>query len=138
LKDIAIYGSGGHAREVRQLIEDLNEQRRAWNLLGFLDDDPSRWGLELHGLPVLGGLNWLTCRSSVAVVVGVGIPASRRLIVQRAMSLGAREFPALVHPRAWSGRHVSLGEGTVISAGSLLTTDVVTGRHSVIGWRNIR
>jgi len=132
LKDLVIYGSGGHAREVRQLVEDLNEQRRAWNLLGFLDDDPSRWGLELHGLPVLGGLDWLTCRPSVAVAAGVGVPAARRLIVRRVMNLGAREFPVLVHPRAWLGRHVSLGEGTIIFAGCLLTTDVVVGRHCVM------
>ena len=37
MKKIAIMGSGGFAREVAFLIEEINKQNQEWELLGFID-----------------------------------------------------------------------------------------------------
>ena len=39
MTDIVLFGAGGHAREVAQLIADINQaQPGCWNLVGFVAD----------------------------------------------------------------------------------------------------
>ena len=37
MKKIVIIGSGGFAKEVAFLIEDINKQKQEWNFLGYID-----------------------------------------------------------------------------------------------------
>ena len=54
MRDLVVYGTGGFAREVHQVVEDINRDKVMFNVLGFLDDAQTNWGKEVHGLPVLG------------------------------------------------------------------------------------
>ena len=131
MKDLAIYGTGGFAREVHQLIEDINADDRSWNVLGFVDDDASAPSV-VHDLPVLGRADWLDGRP-VAVAVGVGSTAARRRIVSDVHRNSPEvEFPTLVHPLAWVGNRIDIGQGTIVCAGNLLTTDLLVGAHVIL------
>ncbi len=132
VRDLVIYGTGGFAREVHQLLEDLNSRRQEWNIVGFLDDDDAKWGKDVHGLPVLGNAGWLAGRSEVGVSVGIGGPRSKKDVVERCRAAGGTSFPVLVHPLAWIGNRVKLGEGTIICAGARITTDIEIGRHVIL------
>lgn len=135
MKRIVIVGTGGCAREVHQIIEDINQRTPSWAVAGFLDDNLAMQGAQVHGLPVLGGLACLAdaALDDVAVVVGIGNPAIRRRIVGRIVDLaGPRQFPVLVHPQAQVGNRVALGEGSVVWQAAVITTDVVLGRHVII------
>ena len=128
MTDLVLYGSGGLAREILQVALDSNDDRRSWNVLGFLDDDPGVHGCEVHGLPILGDVHWLEGRRSVHTTLAVGSPVAKRRIGVRVAEAGSP--PAtLVHPTAWVGRRVEIGEGSVLCAGTLVTTDVRVGRH---------
>lgn len=132
MKDLVVFGAGGHAREVHQLVEDVNSERSSWNVLGFLDDDPERVGDEVHALPVLGPRRWLASKK-VAVVMGVGATPTRfRIVNALRRTTPGLEFPVLVHPRAWVGNRVGLGEGTILFTGSRLTTDLRLGAHVMV------
>ena len=132
MTDLVIFGSGGFAREVLQVALDQNDDARTWNVLGFLDGDPETHGQAVHDLPVFGAAEWLAGQPDVSVVVGVGATPARRRIVQTIEAVRPTAFATLVHPRAWLGRRVALGAGSVVCAGSLLTTDIETGRHVVL------
>jgi len=128
VRDVVIVGAGGLGREIDEWIEDLNEGRPALRLIGFLDDDRARHGSICHGVPILGGLEWLADHArAVAPILGVGSPPAKRRIVERLRALGATAFPSVVHPRAVIGRHVQIGEGAVICPGVIVTTDVRIG-----------
>ena len=60
IQPVVVYGAGGYGRETVQLIEDINAHRARWDVLGFIDDDPATHGREVNGLPVLGGIEWLS------------------------------------------------------------------------------
>lgn len=128
-RPLVIFGAGGHGREVLQTIRDINAVRPAWDCLGFLVDAGLEGAATVAGLPVLGGLDWLAGRPEVHVVVALGAPAARRAVVRRIRAQGGNPFPALVHPRAWTGAAVELGEGALICAGAMLTTDIRIGAH---------
>jgi sugar O-acyltransferase (sialic acid O-acetyltransferase NeuD family) len=130
MRQLVIVGAGGHAREQLDLIAALNAVQTRYELVGFLVDPEHRGDLhEVHGLPILGALDWLAGRGDdFDIVCAIGKPAARRRLAQRARQYGAR-FPSLVHPSVQLTDHVRLGEGVVLGAGAILTTDVVLGDH---------
>lgn len=134
MKDILIFGTGGFAREVHQLIEDINAATPRWRCLGFLDGDASRHGASLHGLPVLGGMSYLGTSAAAAaeLVIAVGNPGVRRKIAGAIEAAGHARFATLVHPRAWVGNRVEVGPGSILCAGVLITTDIRLGRHVIV------
>lgn len=132
VRDLVIFGTSGFAREVHQVLEDLNRDRRDWAVLGFLDDDRAKWGGEVHGLPVLGDATWLQGHPGVGVSIGIGAPKAKKDVAGRCRAAGCGNYPSLVHPLAWVGNRVRIGEGTVICAGARITTDIEIGRYVIL------
>jgi sugar O-acyltransferase (sialic acid O-acetyltransferase NeuD family) len=130
IPDLVIIGSGGHAREILDIVESLNEDGRCLAPIGFLDDDPARHDLEVRGLPVLGGLEWFRSRAGAGVryVVGIGASSVRRRVVAQITELGGAAA-TLIHPTAVVGRGVELGPGCVLTAYTILTTNIRLGVH---------
>lgn len=129
---VVVYGAGGHGRETVQLIEDINAHRARWDVLGFIDDDPSLHGREINGLPVLGGLDWLTAEGTqTRIALGVGSPTAKRRIVARIGS-DAHRFLTIVHPTVRLCRWLEIGPGTAIAAGTMLTVNIRIGAFATI------
>lgn len=126
---IVIFGAGGHGREVLQLVRDINRVKLEWLFEGFLVDPAYMNDTLLHNSPILGDINWLKNNPGVELIVAVGDPAARHRITNTIRQLYDNPFATLIHPRAWVGDHVSIGVGSVICAGCLITTDVLIGEH---------
>lgn len=129
---IVIVGTGGHAREIHELIEDINASAPAWEILGWLDSNAAAHGTTVHDLPVLGDVDWLQANPDVYVTVAIGAPPVRRRVVERVRAIGHTRFATLIHPTALIGRRVEIGEGTVICAGVITSTDYRLGQHVLI------
>jgi sugar O-acyltransferase (sialic acid O-acetyltransferase NeuD family) len=132
---LVIIGAGGHAREVAELVADVNADGASWELLGFLSDDSSEWGKELNGLPVLGGGEWFERRSpaDLHVAIGVGSSPARRTIAHALVARGRNfRIPVLTHPSAVVSRYAVVGPGTQITAGCIVTANVNIGTFVVL------
>ena len=127
-----VYGSGGHAREVFEVIRCLNDERPQYRFLGWIDDHVDRCGAMVKGYRVL---DWPTAMGVMPtngqVFIAIGAPAARRRVASL-LEAASIPSPALVHPRAWVGGQVALGPGTQVAAGAMMSTDVTTGRHVII------
>jgi sugar O-acyltransferase (sialic acid O-acetyltransferase NeuD family) len=124
---IVIYGCGGFAREVLSLIQDINAAGASWEVQGFVDDDPSLWGRTINGFRVVEGREWLTAAvEPPSVAFGLGSPATKAHVAVALASVGMR-YPSLVHPSVVMSRRVTIGEGVVITAGNILTTEIALG-----------
>src|SRR5258707_587617 len=53
---VVVYGSG---EGVNLVMRELHNGPEAIRLLGFIDDDPRRIGIRVHGFPVLGDFGTL-------------------------------------------------------------------------------
>ena len=91
--------------------------------VAFVDDDIRRQGTLINGIPVMGLDEASSRHSGAGVVVAVGSPTTRRALTERARRSGL--IPAsCVSPDARMSSWVEMGEGVVICAGSILTTNI--------------
>lgn len=132
MKPLVIFGAGGFAREVAALVRDINAVTPSWQLLGFIDDESSLWGRELDELPVLGGCDWLQGQGAhIHAVLGIGSPSLKCQLAKR-LRPHVASFPTLVHPTVVRTPYLQLGEGVVITAGNILTTQIHIGDFAML------
>jgi sugar O-acyltransferase (sialic acid O-acetyltransferase NeuD family) len=130
MRDLIIFGAGGHGRDILQAVRAINSVNSAWHCIGFAVDPGFPAPDKLHDLPVIVGIDALLAYGELDVAVAVGDPAGRERIVDRLGSLETIGFPTLIHPRACIGDRVYLGVGTIVLAGAIITTDVEVGAHT--------
>ncbi len=133
---LILFGAGGHAREVAQVVDDINHtQAGTWQLLGFMADSQSS-ALNPKPLPApfLGNSQQaLAAHPDAHCVIAVGDARARRRIADRLLQQhSGLRFATLVHPRAWVAEGVCVGQGSVVFAGVLINVDVTLGIHSSI------
>ncbi len=130
-KKLVIYGAGGFGREVKSMLPYLAEE---YELLGFLDDG-LEVEVEVDGTRVLGGSDWIKDFSSeIYVVIAIGNPRIKSTVCKQLQKYAQIKFPTMIHSRAHlqDEKHISIGEGSVIGAGSVLTTGITLGKHVLI------
>lgn len=125
---ITVYGAGGFGREVAWLAQSAVIGREGVEVVCFIDDDEAVCGTILNDLEVLPLSQVKEKYPGVCVVSGIGVPKMRELTMQKACAAGFG-FATLVHPRTEMSKWVEIGEGTVICAGNILTTNITLGRH---------
>jgi sugar O-acyltransferase (sialic acid O-acetyltransferase NeuD family) len=130
MKDIVIIGAGGFGREVAWLIEDINKENSEWNILGFVDDNKEIVGTEMNGYEVLGDIEWLKSQE-LNVVCAIGDPITKKRTIER-LNDSNNFFPVLIHPSVIYSDRVSFGEGSIICAANIITTDIKIGNHVII------
>lgn len=133
MRELYIIGAGGFGRETAWLIERINEKQHIWELKGFIDDDKSLWGTICGGYPILGGLTYLRkLDHEVWSVCAVGKAVVRKKIIERLGGASHIRFATLMDPRVDISGQVSIGEGSIICAGNIITVDICIGRHNII------
>lgn len=134
MKNLIIVGGGGFGREAICLVREMNDQYRfannGWNLLGVLDDHPS--AEAVCKVPVLGPLETCMDYRDAWYVVAVGTPRTRMKIVEELAQLGIDQFATLIHPSVRLSEFVTIGEGSIICAGCVLTTQIEIGKHCIL------
>lgn len=126
MKELLIVGSGGFAREVIWLAQECGRQ-----IKGILCDQQVV-GTEIMGVPVVGGQNDGPKFAGCELVVGIGSPAVRKKVVDNLTQNGAVQFATLIHPDVKMSSSVTVGAGTVICAGCILTVDIEVGSHCIL------
>jgi sugar O-acyltransferase (sialic acid O-acetyltransferase NeuD family) len=128
-KRLLIYGAGGLGREVLSLVTSLPE----WEAIGFIDDQKAA-NTVVDGLKIIGDWHYLeNSEEEVNVVLALGNPVIKKQLIGTLTNKKIL-FPSLVDPSAiiQSPSTVTLGEGVIICAGSILTTSIVIGNHVLI------
>lgn len=123
---ILLYGAGGHAKTVLEMIRTGG----AFPVLGILDDNPALWGSAVLGTPVLGGrdkLAELRAQGVIFAANGVGgiINIEVRVRLFELLAASGFAFPALLHPRAVVEASARIGEGVQVFAQAYVGSSAV-------------
>lgn len=140
MKDIVLYGSGGMALETVQLIEDINAVEPTWHILGYIDDfrgDQGENNPIVSGYPILGTNRIIgDFDSSVQWAIAVSNPAAKRGLYH-ALEKYRLHYATLVHPTVKVCKDVSIGEGTIVSYGCILSVNVTLGSQVYLNMRTV-
>ena len=128
IKQIAIYGAGGFAREVAWLVQACNEKKKTYQVVCFIDDNLEAYNKIFNGIPVKGLEETREQFPNASVVGGIGSPQIRQRIMEKASAIGF-SFETIIHPRTERSEWIKIDDGTVICAGNILTTNILLGRH---------
>lgn len=125
MRRLVILGAGGFGREVLGLIRDIG----AFDVVGFLDQDPSLLSATVDGCAVLGNdeaLAELVRRSVNCAYVALAEPRARKRAFDACCRLGL-DLPTLVHPNAYLSPQARLGRGSVLYPGCVVMPGCVIG-----------
>lgn len=130
MKDVVIIGAGGFAREVAWLIEEINKKNEQWNILGFIDDNTENIGKSLNGYKIIGNTDYLNeMNKNIYAVIAIGNGKTRKKVAEK---LKKRKFGILIHPDVSISDSISIGEGSIICSGNILTVNISIGKHVII------
>lgn len=107
-QEIILYGNGGHAQVIKDLIAKLGLRIVAV----FDDENPYD----------------ANCFPDAEMVIAIGNNATR----ERISKTVRHSFATLVHPNAVLAEKVKIGEGTVILANAVIQPNVTISNHCIV------
>lgn len=137
MEDIIVYGAGGMAKEVVQIIEDLNEVTPQWNIRGYIDDIKGDCGEFINGYKILGTGEILKYEvNSTNVVLAIGNPVAKKMIYDNIKDYRVK-FPSLIHPSAKVCKNSQISNGAIIGMDCIVSVNVHIGSHVFLNMRTV-
>lgn len=131
MKNLIIIGAGGVGREVSLIVEQLNYLEATWNLIGFIDDNVEIFGDVINGYSVIGGIETLNFyNEDYYIVIAIANYKVKKDIVDKINN--SLPFATIVHPKVWIHDFMTVGEGSIIYEGAIITANVEIGKHVII------
>lgn len=125
-----IYGAGGLGREILAMVRHIPE----WEVAGFYDDALSENSL-VNDVPVVGNFEKLVSRNApLNLILAIGDPKIKAGLTRKLSEVTFITYPILIHPSAilLDAQRITIGEGSIITAGCILTTDIRIGNHVLL------
>lgn len=127
MANIIIYGAGGHAK----VIIDIVQQAAIHKIIGLVDDTGSV--NNLMGYPVVGDMKIYLDNGVKAGLVAIGDNWQRGRVVKKITDIYRDfEFVTAIHPSVNKARDVSIGAGAVVMSGCNINPSVQLGNHCII------
>lgn len=133
---LVLIGAAGTGRETLDIIEAMVQLGADLDLVGVLDDFPAnnqKERLHVRNVPYLGTIDdWLASSAPpTSFAVAVAAPQIRQTLAEKLEAHGHRPV-TLIHPSALIGSRVRLGDGSIVYGGVQISTNVTTGRHTIL------
>lgn len=133
MKKLVIIGAGTFAKESIWIVQEINKFLSSFEIVGLVDEDMAKEGLNICGYPVFGELKnpsyW--GKEPIYAVCSVGRPTLRKNLSKKGI-MGGYQFVNIVHPGVIVSDYVSMGVGNVIMPGTVISVDVTLGSHLLI------
>jgi len=135
-RKILVIGTGGHARVVLSLLEEMD----GFQIVGLLDKKTIRPGERIFGYPIVGktsDMKRFYAQGIRQVALAIGDNRDRQAMSKQCRKAGFL-FPALIHPTATVDRHARIAEGAqicmraVIGAGAEISQGCIINTASTV------
>ncbi len=130
MRPVVIIGTGGHGREVAEIVQAAAAAGRGGPLIGWLTDDVQQHGQQLSGLPIFGPPAWLSQHPEVSAIIAIGANPVRQRIAARLPS-GWHSATA-ISPHALISPQAQVAAGTMVFPGVVIGPNVRIGAHSIV------
>jgi sugar O-acyltransferase (sialic acid O-acetyltransferase NeuD family) len=133
MKNLYILGTNGLAREIAQLVQQINNCELKYNFCGFISNDPDEIGKRITYGDVMGDDEWLfKKKEECSIIIGIGFPKIRARLFEVYSKYENFEFPNLIHPTAIFDFDVNkIGIGNILTAGCIFTNNIAIGDNNL-------
>lgn len=128
MKQIILFGAGGHAAVIIDILKAQILAGSPFEIKGFLDDSNKK---EWMGYPVLGTISSALSfhDEETFFIIAIGNNSVREAIQHQ---YGMLNFMTAIHPTAIIGSNVVIDDGTVVMPGAIINANSKIGRHVII------
>lgn len=131
MKKVIIIGAGGVGRETAMLIEQINQVKPTWNILGFLDDNTEIHGLSINGYKILGDIDVINNFPDTYAICAIASPKIKRSIIKRLIASNVN-LASIIHPTITIPKTSTIGQGVIIYSGVTISTNVKIGSYVIL------
>lgn len=131
MRKVIIIGAGGHGQVVADILQCPENNRAAYQPIGFLDDDPKLAGKAILNLPVLGSISSLEAHDFDEVIVAIGNNETRMKIFDSLCAKSVK-FANAVHPHGSISPSAELGKGAMVCAGVVVNPASAVGDNVIL------
>lgn len=119
---LAIYGAGGSGKEVYEIVEDCEGERKKWEEIIFIDDTKEE-GLFRNNrrIPFSVFVDKYSAFDT-QVIIAIGEPKQRKILYDKVINAGF-ELANVIHEAAKISESANLGKGVVIQDGVIISSD---------------
>ena len=138
---IVIFGVGGFAREVKVLIDDINNNSHipVFDLKGFVSNNNENIGDVVEGVKIVASNDTFNeiaeSYDKLGVTIALGSQQAKRNMEEEILNkYNNLVYPNLIHPKAniTSSYSNNFGIGNIICAGVTVTTNIKFGRFIIV------
>jgi acetyltransferase EpsM len=120
MNKICLFGASGHGKVVMDVAASLNIEVEV-----FIDDEPK--SNFVKDIPVISSQH-SSKYNSCKFIISIGDNCIRKYISKKTQ----KTFSKLIHKTAIISPSVSILEGTVVMAGTIINSDTSLGKHVII------
>jgi sugar O-acyltransferase (sialic acid O-acetyltransferase NeuD family) len=130
---LIIVGASGFGREVLWVARNINARHPTYEILGFCDDNPELKDTLLNGCRILGSAEEVDARLAAKphFICAIGNNAMRAKVVGRLLALSWTPV-TLVDPSVVMAEDATIGVGTYVGAGSILSSNIQVGSYVIL------
>lgn len=132
MEQVLVFGTGGHAK----VVIDIIEKEGRYSVSGVIDHRPQQT-LYFENYTYLGTDDDIGKLGIFQGIVAVGDNGLRQQIAEKIAALLPKfRFITAIHPSAQIARGVEISSGSVVMAGSCINSDTRIGAHCIINTRS--
>ncbi len=128
MKKIIIFSAGSLSREILELINFINQNKKIYEVLGFVDDNLFKTKSKLAGIKIYQSKKFPN--KNVFGICGIMNPLMRSKVIKKE---GKKiKFINIVHPNVYIPKTFKMGKGNVIFGNVHISFDVKISNFSII------
>ncbi len=139
-KKLFIFGSGGFGNEIEMIIEQINQKKPSWEIIGFIDSDTTKKNQKTKSRRIILGDEkyLLNIREKVYVTLAIGNGKIREKIYKILKKNKFINFPNIIHPSVDTKKtSIKIGKGNMVLANSIISNNCEMGDFNIINFNSI-
>lgn len=126
MRKVVVVGKGGLAREVKAMLDRINQVEKTWEFAGYVINDseePDVFGDDEK---------LILTEEKLDVIIALGCAELRKKLYLKYKKNLNLQFPSIIDPSVKMTDTVKMGKGNIFCPGSILTVNVEVGDFCLI------